>query len=314
MMVEEFVHIPVLLNEAIEALRVQPGGRYVDCTVGEGGHAAAILEKSSPGGQLLAIDADPQAIAVARRRLLPYGKSALLVNDDFKNLEGICSSLDFHPVHGILFDLGLSSFQLGNRGRGFSFQLDAPLDMRFNPSEELTAATIVNTFPEQELATIIERYGEEHRSRQIARSIVASRPLSTTLELATVVERAVGIRGRIHPATRTFQALRIAVNQELDRLEEALKQALNLLGIGGRLVVISFHSLEDRMVKGYLREESQDCLCPPQTPVCVCGHTATLELITRKAITPSLDEIRANPRSRSAKMRVAERIEKLSAS
>ena len=314
MMVEEFVHIPVLLNEAIEALRVQPGGRYVDCTVGEGGHAAAILEKSSPGGQLLAIDADPQAIAVARRRLLPYGKSALLVNDDFKNLEGICSSLDFHPVHGILFDLGLSSFQLSNRGRGFSFQLNAPLDMRFNPSEELTAATIVNTFPEQELATIIERYGEEHRSRQIARSIVASRPLSTTLELATVVERAVGIRGRIHPATRTFQALRIAVNQELDRLEEALKQALNLLGIGGRLVIISFHSLDDRLVKGYLREESQDCLCPPKTPVCICGHTATLGLITRKVITPSLDEIRANPRSRSAKMRVAERIEKLNAS
>ena len=314
MMVEEFVHIPVLLNEAIEALGVQPGGRYIDCTVGEGGHAAAILEKSSPGGQLLGIDADPQAIAIARRRLTPYGKSALLVNDDFKNLEGICSSLDFHPVHGILFDLGLSSFQLSNRRRGFSFQLDAPLDMRFNPSQELTAATIVNTFPEQELATIIERYGEEHRSRQIARSIVASRPLSTTLELATVVERAVGIRGRIHPATRTFQALRIAVNQELDRLEVALKQAVNLLGIGGRLVIISFHSLEDRLVKGYLREESQDCLCPPKTPVCVCGHTATLELITRKVITPSLDEIRANPRSRSAKMRVAERIEKLSAS
>lgn len=314
MMVEEFVHIPVLLNEAIEALRVQPGGRYIDCTVGEGGHAVAILEKSSPGGQLLGIDADPRAIDMARKRLLPYGKSALLVNDDFKNLEGICSSLDFHPVHGILFDLGLSSFQLSNRGRGFSFQLDAPLDMRFSPSQKLTAATIVNTFPERELATIIERYGEEHRSRQIARSILASRPLSTTLELAAVVERAVGIRGRIHPATRTFQALRIAVNQELDRLKEALKQAVNLLGIGGRLVIISFHSLEDRLVKEYLREESQDCLCPPKTPVCVCGHTATLRLITRKVITPSLDEIQANPRSRSAKMRVAERIEKLSAS
>ncbi|MFQ5924562.1 MAG: 16S rRNA (cytosine(1402)-N(4))-methyltransferase RsmH [Dehalococcoidia bacterium] len=311
---EEFVHIPVLLDEVIEALGVQPGGRYIDCTVGEGGHAAAILEKSSPGGQLLGIDVDPQAIDMARQRLLPYGKSALLVNDDFKNLEGICSSLGFHPVHGILFDLGLSSFQLGNRGRGFSFQLDAPLDMRFSPNRELSAATIVNTFPEQELAIIIERYGEEHRSRQIARSIVASRPLSSTLELAAVVERAVGIRGRIHPATRTFQALRIAVNQELDRLKEALKQAGDLLGFGGRLVVISFHSLEDRLVKEYLREESQDCLCPPKTPVCVCGHTATLRLITKKAITPSLDEIQANPRSRSAKMRAAERIEKLSAS
>jgi len=304
----KFVHIPGLLNEVIDALQVQPGGRYIDCTVGEGGHATAILEKSSPGGILLGIDADPQAIAVAKERLLPYGRAAMLINENFTNLAAICSRLDFHPVHGILFDLGLSSLQLANTSRGFSFQFDAHLDMRFNPAQELTAATIVNTFPEQDLATIIETYGEERNSRQIARLIVASRPLNTTLELAAVVQRAIGIRRRIHPATRTFQALRIVVNQELEHLKAALEQSVNLLGFGGRLVVISYHSLEDRLVKEYLRKESQDCICPPRTPVCICGHKASLKRIAKKAIVPLPSEIAANPRSRSAKMRVAERI------
>jgi len=298
-------HIPVLLNEAIEALRVEPGGRYIDCTLGEGGHAAAILEQ---GGQLLGIDIDPQVIEVARARLLPYGKSAILINNNFENLDQICSSLGIKPVHGILFDLGMSSFQLSNTRRGFSFQHDALLDMRFNPTQELTAATIVNTFPEKDLAGIIERYGEEHRSTQIARSIVQNRPLSTTRQLAAVVARAAGMRGKIHPATKTFQALRIAVNQELERLKAALKQAVNILEVGGRLVVIGFHSLEDRLVKEFLRRESQDCLCPPQTPVCVCGHRAILKLITKRVVTPSPAEVLANPRSRSAKMRAAERI------
>lgn len=305
---EKFVHIPVLLEEVIAALQVQPGGRYIDCTVGEGGHASAILERSSPGGQLLGIDADPQAIDAAHVRLRPYGRVAILNNNNFNNLGDICSRLGFHPVHGILFDLGLSSLQLSNTGRGFSFHFDAPLDMRFSPSQEITAAIIVNTFPEQELARIIESYGEEGESRRIARSIVASRPLNTTLELAAVVQRAVGARRRIHPATRTFQALRIAVNQELEHLKAALEQSVNLLGFGGRLVVISYHSLDDRIVKDYLRRESRDCICPPQTPMCVCGHKATLKLIAKKVIIPSLDEIRANPRSRSAKMRVAERL------
>lgn len=298
-------HIPVLLNEAIEALRVEPGGQYIDCTAGEGGHAVAILEK---GGQLLGIDIDPQAIEVARARLLPYAKMAILINENFENLDQICSSLGFHPVHGILFDLGMSSFQLSDTRRGFSFQYDAPLDMRFSPTQELTAATIVNAFPEQELASIIERYGEERRSTEIARSIVQNRPLSTTRQLAALVARAVGKRGKIHPATKTFQALRIAVNQELERLKAALKQAVKILEVGGRLVVISFHSLEDRLVKEFMRRESQDCLCPPQTPVCVCGHQATLKLITKRVVTPSPTEVLANPRSRSAKMRVAERI------
>lgn len=302
---QQAIHIPVLLNETIEAFQVQVGRKYIDCTVGEGGHAAAILEK---GAHLLGIDIDPQAIDVARKRLQLYGENAILINEDFENLERICSDSGFHPVHGVLFDLGMSSLQLTDTSRGFSFQHDSPLNMRFSPSHELSAATIVNTFPEEELAAIIEKYGEERRSKQIARSIVANRPIDTTLRLATVIERTVGFRGKIHPATKTFQALRITVNQELQRLETALKQVANILFLGGRLVVISFHSLEDRLVKHYMRQESKDCICPPQTLVCVCGHKATFKLITKKVITPSPAEILANPRSRSARMRVAERV------
>jgi len=302
---QQSVHIPVLLNETIEAFQVQVGRKYIDCTVGEGGHAAAILEK---GAHLLGIDIDPQAIEVARKRLQLYGENAILINEDFENLERICSDSGFHPVHGVLFDLGMSSLQLSDTSRGFSFQHDSPLNMRFSPYHELNAATIVNTFPEEELAAIIEKYGEERRSKQIARSIVANRPIDTTLRLATVIERAVGFRGKIHPATKTFQALRITVNQELRRLETALKQVANILFLGGRLVVISFHSLEDRLVKHYMRQESKDCICPPRTPVCVCDHKATLKLITKKVITPSQAEVLANPRSRSARMRVAERV------
>lgn len=299
------IHIPVLLNETIEALQVQPGRKYIDCTVGEGGHAAAILEK---GAHLLGIDIDPQAIEIARKRLQPYGENAILINENFENLERICSDSGFHPVHGVLFDLGMSSLQLTDTSRGFSFQHDSPLNMRFSPSQDLSAATIVNTFPEDELAAIIKKYGEERKSKQIARSIVANRPIDTTLRLATVIERTVGFRGKIHPATKTFQALRITVNQELQRLETALKQVANILFLGGRLVVISFHSLEDRLVKHYMRQESRDCICPPRTPVCVCGHKAVFKLITKKVITPSLAEVQANPRSRSARMRVAERV------
>ncbi|MGB2853034.1 MAG: 16S rRNA (cytosine(1402)-N(4))-methyltransferase RsmH [Dehalococcoidia bacterium] len=302
---QQSIHIPVLLNETIEAFQVQVGRKYIDCTVGEGGHAAAILEK---GAHLLGIDIDPQAIDVARKRLQLYGENAILINEDFENLERICSDSGFHPVHGVLFDLGMSSLQLTDTSRGFSFQHDSPLNMRFSPSHELNAATIVNTFTEEELAVIIEKYGEERRSKQIARSIVANRPIDTTLRLATVIERTVGFRGKIHPATKTFQALRITVNQELQRLETALKQVANILFLGGRLVVISFHSLEDRLVKHYMRQESKDCICPPQTLVCVCGHKATFKLITKKVITPSPAEILANPRSRSARMRVAERV------
>jgi len=303
------VHIPVLVEETIRALAVQPGGRYIDCTLGGGGHAAAILERSSPGGQLLGIDADPEAIKIARARLEAYGGSTLLINENFVNLQAICYKYDFLPVHGILFDLGLSSLQLNGNGRGFSFQHDAPLDMRLNPNQELTAADIVNTYSEADLARLIKTYGEESYGRRIARHIVQERPVKTTLQLARMIEQVIGSRRRrIHPATKTFQALRIVVNQELEHLESALKQAVNLLGFEGRLVVVSYHSLEDRIVKQFMRREAKDCICPPGTPTCVCEHTASLRLVKRRVITPSLAEVRINPRSHSARLRVAERV------
>ncbi len=302
-------HTPVLLEEVIRALDVQPGGRYIDCTVGSGGHAAAILEHSSPGGQLLGIDADPEAIKIARTNLEKYRDCLLLVNENFVNLQATCVKYDFFPVHGILFDLGLASFHLNGKSRGFSFRQDAPLDMRFNPRQEITAADIVNTYSEAELDHLIREYGEEGFSRQIARRIVRERPIRTTVQLARLIEQAIGgRRQRIHPATKTFQALRIAVNQELENLEAALRQAVELLGYQGRLVVISYHSLEDRIVKQFLQRESKGCICPPGTPTCVCGHEATLRLINKRVITPSPQEVQRNPRSRSARLRAAERI------
>ncbi len=302
------VHTPVLLEETLKALNVQPGGRYIDCTLGGGGHALSILEHSAPGGQLLGMDADPVAIEIARERLKDYKNSVLLVNDNFANLQSTCIKYDFFPVHGILMDLGLSSLQLSGGGRGFSFQYDAPLDMRFNPAQKTTAADIVNTATEERLAHIIRTYGEENQARRIARLIVEHRPLKTTRQLVELIEQAMKSRGRIHPATRTFQALRIAVNHELEHLETALRQAVELLGYEGRLAVITYHSLEDRIVKQFMQKEASNCICPPGTPVCVCGHTARLRLINRKVITPAAKEIEANPRSRSAKLRIAERI------
>ncbi|MBM3132624.1 MAG: 16S rRNA (cytosine(1402)-N(4))-methyltransferase RsmH [Chloroflexi bacterium] len=302
-------HEPVLLRETLDSLRVQPGGRYIDCTVGGGGHSAAILEASSPGGQLLGLDADPKALEIARKSLEKYGKSVVLVNANFNRLEEIASKYNFRPVHGILFDLGMSSLQLAEKGRGFSFQNDAPLDMRFSPEQEMTAAQIVNDFSENALAKLIWDYGEDRRSRKIARRIVANRPLRTTLDLANVIAGAVnGERGRIHPATKTFQALRMAVNKELDNLRGALEQAVGLLGKGGRVVVISFHSLEDRMVKEFFNREARGCICPPEAPACTCHHIPRLRQVIKGVLRPTAEEIAANPRSRSAKMRVAERI------
>ncbi len=300
-------HIPVLLKETIEALAVQPGGRYIDCTLGGGGHAAAILDHSSPGGQLLGIDADPEAIKISEARLQAYSSSTLLINENFVNLQAICIKYDFFPVHGILFDLGLSSLQLNSDGRGFSFQHEAPLDMRLSSSQEVTAADIINTSSEGELAHLIKIYGEESHSHKIARRIIQERPIKTTLQLARTIEQVIR-RGKIHPATRTFQALRIEVNQELVHLEAVLRQAIKLLGFEGRLVVISYHSLEDRIVKQFMQQESKDCICPPGTPTCICGHTACLKLVNKKVITPSPAEVQLNPRSRSAKLRAAERL------
>jgi 16S rRNA (cytosine1402-N4)-methyltransferase len=298
-----------MLREVIVALDVRPGGRYVDCTVDGGGHAEAILEAAEPGGSLLGIDADPLAIEMSRERLSRFGSGVAIVEGNFRDMDRLCRERGFAPVNGILFDLGLSSHQLAS-ARGFSFRVEAPLDMRFGPGEEPTAAYWVNEATEEELADIIWRFGEERQSRRIARAIVNGRPLGTTTELAKAVEQAVGRRtgSQIHPATKTFQALRIAVNQELASLAEALPWAHGLLGFGSRLVVISYHSLEDRIVKQFIARESRDCICPPAQPVCTCGHKATLKPVTRGALTPSREEIAMNPRSRSAKMRAAERL------
>ncbi len=231
------------------------------------------------------------------------------MNDNFNHLEEICRAHDFSPVDGILLDLGLSSLQLDDAERGFSFRFDAPLDMRFGPGQSTTAADIINTYDEEDIAAILRDYGEERHSRLIARRIAAIRPIKTTRELANIIEHLPGMTpGRIHPATRTFQALRIAVNRELENLQGVLAQAVRVLAVGGRLAVISYHSLEDRIVKHFMREESRGCLCPPEVPVCGCGHTPTLRLVNRKPISPSEAEIAENPRSRSARLRAAERI------
>jgi 16S rRNA (cytosine1402-N4)-methyltransferase len=246
---------------------------------------------------------------LSQDKLSDYGEAFTLVNDNFVNLEAICKRYHFHPVDGILFDLGVSSLQLDTAERGFSFHLDAPLNMRFDPGQGLTASDIVNSFSEQELAKLIEKYGEERHSRRIARYIVQNRPIATTVELAHLVEQALGgKRARIHPATRTFMALRIAVNSELQNLELALNQTINLLRPGGRLTVISYHSLEDRIVKQFMRYAASSCLCPPGTVICRCGHQPTLKLISRKVIKPTSLETESNPRSRSAKLRIAERL------
>jgi 16S rRNA (cytosine1402-N4)-methyltransferase len=306
----ESVHVPVLLTETVAGLAVRPGARYVDATLGAGGHAAAILAAGAPDGELLGLDADPDALAVARERLAPFGARVRLVQGNFRDLAHIAAREGFRPVAGVLLDLGLSSLQLGPRGRGFAFRWDQPLDMRLDPAQPISAEHILNSYAEEELADLIYRYGEERRSRAIARAIVRARPLRTTGELARTVEQAVGGAGsRIHPATRTFQALRIVVNRELDALVAALRAAHDLLDApGGRLAVISYHSLEDRIVKDFIRQESRACICPPGVPVCVCGHRPTLRPITRGVVRPSPAEVAANPRCRSARLRVAERL------
>lgn len=303
------LHVPVLVDEVLEGLQVKPGQRIIDATVGGGGHAAEILSASAPTGVLLGFDRDPAALEVARARLSPYDNRCDLVHRSFAHLEEVARAHSFLPVDGILFDLGLSSLQLADEERGFSFLTEGPLDMRFDTSgSSPTAAYLVNHLPPDELADIIYRYGEERQSRRIARAIVEARPIATTRELSDVIKQAVGRRrGRLHPATLTFQALRIAVNDELATLEAALPQALNVLAPGGRLAVISFHSLEDRIVKRFMRRESRDCICSKELPVCVCNHRATLQEITRKPIRPTEAEVEVNPRASSARLRVAER-------
>jgi 16S rRNA (cytosine1402-N4)-methyltransferase len=302
------LHTPVLLDEVLEGLEIRPGGRYIDCTVGTGGHARAILERSDPDGELLGIDLDLAAIMVAERQLSSFGKRVTLVHDSFAQLSAIASAEGFMPADGILLDLGLSSLQLESAERGFSFQKDGPLDMRMDRDGDITAAHLVNELDGAELAEIIAKHGEEVKARAIARAIVRSRPLGTTLELANVVARAVGRSRRLHPATKTFQALRIAVNEELEALSTVLPPIPAILAKGGRMAIISFHSLEDRLVKDFMVRESRDCLCPPEIVVCTCGHKRTLQILTKKPVRPSANEVAQNPRSRSAKLRVAMRV------
>jgi 16S rRNA (cytosine1402-N4)-methyltransferase len=303
------IHVPVLFQAVLGGLQIRPGGRYIDATIGSGGHAAGVLAASSPDGRLLGLDRDPAAVEMAGARLVPFGGRVVLVHSSFSRLTEVAHAHQFTPVDGVLFDLGFSSLQLADPQRGFAFTTDGPLDMRFDPgSGEPTAADLVNGLSAEELAALLIRYGEEKHARRIAEAIVAARPLYTTAELAAVVERVVKQRERIHPATRTFQALRIAVNDELAALEATLPQAVEVLAPGGRLAVISFHSLEDRVVKRFLRQESRDCICPPEAPVCTCGHRATLRLVSRKPIRPTAEEVADNPRARSARLRVAERI------
>lgn len=310
-------HVSVLLEEAMHYLAVRPGGRYIDCTTGLGGHSEAIARQLGDDGRLLCIDQDRDALEFARTRLTPFGRRVSFVHGNFRDLATLAAAEGFTGVDGILMDLGVSSMQFDRAERGFAFGLEGPLDMRMNPAGGgITAADILNTWEERELADLFFVYGEERQSRRIARAIVQARPLTTTWELARAVEQAVGgarNRTQIHPATKVFLALRIRVNGELDSLDAVLPQAHSLLGSGtdrdgGRLVVIAFHSLEDRIVKQFMRRESTDCLCPPGLPVCRCGHTATLRDLTRRAVKPTEAEVAANPRARSAVLRAAQRI------
>ncbi len=308
------IHIPVMLNAVIGWLRPHEGGRYVDATLGGGGHTAAMLAASAPDGRVLAIDADPAARERAQARLAAEIASGRLVvaAGNFRDMAQIATEHGFAQVDGVLMDLGLSSDELADRARGFSFSADAPLDMRFDPTQGETAADLLATRSEAEIADMLYRYGEERQSRAIARRIVAERarqPITRATQLASLVAGVVrGRPGGIHPATRTFQALRIAVNGELDALEAALPQALDLLAPGGRIVVISFHSLEDRIVKQWMRQEARGCICPPQAPACTCGRAPRLKILTPHPQTADEAEVRANSRAGSAKLRAAERI------
>jgi len=306
-------HIPVLFNEVLEGLRCERPGLYIDCTIGAGGHARGILN-ASPENRLIGIDWDEAAIAAASENLKEFGTRVTFVREDFSSIKRILEDLDIREVDGVLMDLGLSSIQLGSVERGFSFQMEGPLDMRMDRRKTTTAADLVNTLPPEELIRIIKTYGEERWAKRIAAAILEGRkkgPITTTRQLADIISSAVPPYyrfGRIHPATKTFQALRIAVNRELERLDIAIKDAVGFLKKGGRICVISFHSLEDRIVKETFRSMEKGCICPRGTPYCVCGLKKTVTVLTRRPITPSFAEITTNPRARSAKLRVAEKI------
>jgi 16S rRNA (cytosine1402-N4)-methyltransferase len=305
-------HTPVLLNEVLTQLAPRSGGLYVDGTLGGGGHAAAVLEASAPEGRLIGLDWDEEAISAARERLKTYGARAVVVPACFAELEEVLMRVGATAVDGVMFDLGVSSRQFDEPSRGFSFQQDGPLDMRMSRSLQASARDVLQMASVDELIRIFTEYGEERRARAIARVIERERqvqPIETTFQLVRLVERVLGPkRGPTHPATRVFQALRIHVNCELENLERGLEAAVRALKSGGRLAVISFHSLEDRMVKQFFGRLSATCVCPPGLPKCVCGKQPVLRVLTRKPITATDEEVTRNPRARSAKLRVAEKI------
>ena len=309
-------HVPVMADEVVEMLAPAAGSRHVDATLGGGGHAQRILEASDPDGRLLGLDADGAAIARVRARLEPrFGDRLHLRQANFRDLATVAPEEGFDAIDGCLLDLGLSSFQLGDEERGFGFRTGGPLDMRFDTSRGVPAADLIASLDAAELTALFRRYGEEPFAGRIARAVVETRrstPIRTAEELAALVARVAPSRApgrrRVHPATRIFQALRIAVNEELDALQDGLAAALDLLRPGGRLVVLSYHSLEDRIVKRFLQAERRGCSCPVEAPVCVCGRQPRLRLLSPKGIVPTDAEITANPRARSARLRAAERI------
>lgn len=311
---EVFQHSSVMPEEVLECLRPQPGEVFVDGTVGGGGHARLILEATAPDGLLIGLDRDQEALKEAGRQLAPFGDRVLLRHGNFADADRILAELEITTVDGLLLDLGVSSFQLDTARRGFSFQSDAPLDMRMDTSAGMTAADVVNTLSPEELTRIFREYGEERYARRIARRIEKVRAdgsLTTTRQLAELVRDAVPgghVPSRIHPATRVFQALRIHVNAELDSLREGLRRSLALLKPGGRMAVISFHSLEDRIVKQFFRSEAKTCVCPPGLPICACNREPSVVLLARKGLKASETEIMANPRARSAVLRAIRRL------
>jgi len=310
------VHVPVLLKEGIDNLQPRPGGTYVDGTLGSAGHATEILKASAPSGQLIGLDRDDEAIAIARKRLELFGSRATILRENFSRIEGVLDGLMINTVDGILLDLGPSSIQFERPSRGFSFDTEGPLDMRMDRRQHTAAFQIVNTWPREDLAGLFRAFGEQRCAGRVASAIVKARrrnPIRTTTELSRLITRAISAdarRGNIHPATRIFLALRSEVNHELQDLEAFLKSCPNWLQTGGRVCIISFHSLEDRLVKRYFRKHETGCTCPVGLPWCSCGNEAQLRIITTTPIRPTLEEQRFNPRSRSAKLRVAERIKK----
>ena len=309
----EFFHISVLLQECLDGLNIKPDGIYIDGTLGGAGHSGQIAKRLTTG-RLIGIDRDPVALKAAGERLSPYGDRVTLVHSNFCRMAEVVKELGLPGVDGILLDLGVSSPQLDEVSRGFSYMADAPLDMRMNGKDALTAREVVNTWPQEELRRILWNYGEERYAPQIAAAICRRReesPIETTLELVDVIRSAMpasALREKQHPAKRTFQAIRIAVNDELGSVEKAMEVAIPLLNPGGRLAVITFHSLEDRIVKLSMAEAAKGCTCPPQFPVCVCGKKPIVKLISRKPIVATPEELEANPRSRSAKLRVCEKL------